>query len=363
MPQIQPKKFASRLADWLASQGPDADVVISCRVRLARNVEGYPFVSKLSAERAIELASKLRPALSSGGRQWVDIQEATPVLRLLLRERHLVSRDLAPSGENRRVLPGRAVAFDPDESISVMVNEEDHLRLQAMVAGFDLDGAWERARAIDQELERCVAFAHHELYGYLTCCPTNVGTGLRASVMLHLPALTLVRTELEKVFTAAQRTGLAVRGLYGEGSNAAGDFYQISNQVTLGPSEEKLLAELRDLVPVIARYERRVRQGLLAEQKSSLVDRVSRSYGMLRTARSMATDTALAHLSNLRLGFHLGLWKEVPIEVLSRLRVQVQKGHVQALTAADGEPSEILEPSERDRLRAAFLRRILAPSK
>ena len=133
--------------------------------------------------------------------------------------------------------------------------------------------------------------------------------------------------------------------------------------MTLGRSEEKLIAELRDLVPVIARYERRVREGLLAEQKSSLVDRVSRSYGMLRTARSMATDTALAHLSNLRLGFHLGLWKEVPIEVLSRLRVQVQKGHVQALTAADGEPTEILEPSERDRLRAAFLRRILAPAK
>ena len=132
MPQspIQPKKFASRLADWLASQGPEADVVISCRVRLARNVEGYPFVSKLSSERALELASKLRPVLAADGRQWVDIQEATPVLRLLLRERHLVSRDLAPSGDNRRVLPGRAVAFDPDESISVMVNEEDHLRLQ-----------------------------------------------------------------------------------------------------------------------------------------------------------------------------------------------------------------------------------------
>jgi protein arginine kinase len=357
---IQPKKFANRLAEWLSTQGPEADVVVSSRVRLARNVTGYPFVSKLSAERALELSQRLRPALSKDGRLWVDIQEATPLVRLLLRERHLVSRDLAPSGNGRRVQPGRAVAFTADEAVSVMVNEEDHLRLQSMVSGFDLDLAWERARAVDRELEQAVTFAHHELYGYLTCCPTNVGTGLRASVMLHLPALTLVRTELEKVFTAAQRTGLAVRGLYGEGSNAAGDFYQISNQVTLGPPEEQLILELRDLVPVIVRYERRVREGLLAEQRTGIVDRVSRSFGMLRTARSMATDTALAHLSNLRLGYHLGLWKEVPIEVLSRLRVQVQKGHVQALTAEGEVDTEVLEPSERDRLRAAFLRRVLA---
>ena len=357
---IQPKKFADRLASWLAGQGPESDVVVSCRVRLARNVESYPFVSKLSAERALELASRLRPSLERDGRQWIDIQDATPVLRLLLRERHLVSRDLAPSNSKRKVQPGRAVAFEPDEALSVMVNEEDHLRIQSMAAGFDLDRAWERARDVDRELEQVVPFAHHELYGYLTCCPTNVGTGMRASVMLHLPALTMVRSELEKVFTAAQRTGLAVRGLYGEGSNAAGDFYQISNQVTLGPSEDKLIAELRDLVPAIVRYERRIRDGLLEEQRSSLVDRVSRSYGMLRTARSMATDTALAHLSNLRLGHHLGLWKEVPIELRARLRVQVQKGHVQVLASEQAELGDVLEPSERDQLRAAYLRRVLA---
>ena len=356
---IRPKKFADRLAGWLGDQGPESDVVVSCRVRLARNLEGYPFVSKLSAERALELAGRLRPVLEAGGRTWVDMQDAAPVLRLLLRERHLVSRDLAPSDGSRRVQPGRAVAFERDESLSVMINEEDHLRIQSMVAGFDLDRAWERARATDRGLEAELPFAHHELYGYLTCCPTNVGTGLRASVMLHLPALTMVRSELEKVFTAAQRTGLAVRGLYGEGSGAAGDFYQISNQVTLGPNEDRLIAELRELVPAIVRYERRVREGLLTEQQSSLVDRVSRSYGMLRTARSMATDTALAHLSNLRLGHQLGIWREVPIEVLARLRVQVQKGHVQVLSGRD-DAEELLEASERDRLRAAYLRRALA---
>jgi protein arginine kinase len=362
-PEIDPRRFADRVAEWLSGAGPDSDVVVSCRVRLARNVEGYPFVSKLSAERAVELAERLRPALmgaaEAGDMSWVDIQDAAPVLRLLLRERHLVSRDLAPSSSKRRVLPGRAVAFNHDETVSIMVNEEDHLRLQSMTGGFDLDGAWERARDVDRMLESSVSFAHSELYGYLTCCPTNVGTGMRASVMLHLPALSMVRGELEKVFTAAQRTGLAVRGLYGEGSRANGDFYQISNQVTLGPTEDKLIAELRDLVPAIVRFERRIRDSLLAEQRAAVVDRVSRSYGMLRTARAMPTDGALAHLSNLRLGWHLGLWKEVPLDVLARLRVQIQKGHVQALAREDGE-TDLLDPSERDQLRAAYLRTRLA---
>ncbi len=361
--KIDPQKFADRVAEWLSGSGPDSDVVVSCRVRLARNIENYPFVSKLSAERAVELAERLRPALESAGPDgemtWVDIQDAEPVLRLLLRERHLVSRDLAPSSSSRRVLPGRAVAFSHDETISIMVNEEDHLRLQSMVGGFDLDGAWERARAVDCHLEESMEFAHNELYGYLTCCPTNVGTGMRASVMLHLPALSLVRSELEKVFTAAQRTGLAVRGLYGEGSRANGDFYQISNQVTLGPSEDKLIAELRDLVPAIVRFERRIRDSVLGEQRASIVDRVSRSFGTLRSARSVPTDRALAHLSNLRLGVYLGLWKEVPLDVLARLRVQIQRGHVQALTPEHA-GADLLEPSERDQLRAALLRRRLA---
>jgi protein arginine kinase len=359
--EIDPHKFADRVAHWLTGRGPESDVVVSSRVRLARNVAGYPFVSKLPAERAVELSERLRPhlvgACGNGDMRWVDIQDAPPVLRLLLRERHLVSRDLAPSSSKRRVLPGRAVAFNDEETVSIMVNEEDHLRIQCLVGGFDLDAAWDKARVVDRALEEHVDFAYSELYGYLTCCPTNVGTGMRASVMLHLPALGLARGELEKVFTAAQRTGLAVRGLYGEGSRAIGDFYQISNQVTLGPTEDKLIAELRDLVPAIIRFERRLRDTMLAERRAALVDKVSRSYGMLRTARAMPTDGALAHLSNLRLGWHLGLWRNLPLEVLSRLRVQIQKGHVQAL---QGEGDGLMEASERDRLRASYLRRTLA---
>jgi protein arginine kinase len=240
-----------------------------------------------------------------------------------------------------------------------MVNEEDHLRLQTMCAGFDLESVIQRAQAIDRELERSVNFAVNDAYGYLTCCPTNVGTGLRASVMLHLPALSLVRHELEKVFMAVQRTGLALRGLYGEGTKATGDFYQVSNQVTLGRDEVALARELTDLVTTIVRFERRVREALLTDQKAALTDRVARSLGMLRTARFMATDNALGHLSNLRLGATLGLWSGGEIETVNRLRIQIQRGHLQALTSREV-GDELVEPSERDRLRATFLRQTLA---
>jgi protein arginine kinase len=251
------------------------------------------------------------------------------------------------------------VAFSRAETLSIMVNEEDHLRLQSMASGFGLDAAWERAQACDRALERRVAYAADEQYGYLTCCPTNVGTGLRASVMLHLPALALARTEMEKVFTAATRTGLAVRGLYGEGSRAIGDFYQVSNQVTLGRTEADLIGELQELVPAIVRFERRVRDELVREQRTALLDRVTRSWGLVRSARAMPTDGALAHLSNLRLGAVLGLWSGATVEQLAKVRVQIQKAHLQVLHERQI-ANELVEPSERDRLRAAYLRKTFA---
>ena len=359
------RDFAGRLGSWLSSSGPEADVVLSCRLRLARNLAGFPFVSRLAPDRAVELCRELREKLVEarlgGDTCWIEMDEASLVLRLLLRERHLISRDLAPSEQARTPLPGRAVAFGRDETLSVMVVEEDHLRLQAMAAGFDLESAWQKVRDLDLFLESRLEYAYSDELGYLTGCPTNVGTGLRASVMLHLPALGMVRTELEKVFTAAQRTGLAVRGLYGEGSRAAGDFYQVSNQVTLGRTEAQLMEDLRALVPVIVDFERKVRGALLDSQRAALQDRVSRSYGMLRTARSMPTDGALSHLSNVRLGHHLGLYKDTPLDTLNQLGVQIQKGHVQALEAG-AQTDDLLDTSRRDQLRAGYLRRRLAAS-
>ncbi len=356
-------RFASHVGTWLSAGGPDADVVVSCRVRLARNLSDFPFVSRLPAPRAEELCARLQTHLVEaridGETFWVPMSQASPVLRVMLRERHLISRDLAPSEDGQVVAPGRGVAFGASETLAVMVNEEDHVRVQALAPGFQLETARDRAQAIDVFLEKRVPLAFTRSLGYLTGCPTNVGTGLRASAMLHLPALGLVRPELEKVFTAVQRTGLAVRGMYGEGSRAAGDLYQISNQITLGRSEDQLIGDLAALVPRIIDFERRVRDTLMREQRAALNDRVSRSIGLLRTARAMATEVALAHLSNVRLALHLGLASDTPLGVLNELGIQVQKGHLQALSPAATQ-SEWLEASERDRLRASLLRRRLA---
>jgi protein arginine kinase len=355
-------QFAERLGSWMRADVDSADVVVSCRVRLARNLRGYPFATRLGAERAAELAEEVRPHLIAaeldGETRWVSMAEAGPVLRLMLQERHLISRDLAPEEEKDSGPAGRAVAFGDNERASVMVNEEDHLRIQSVAPGFELDSAFGEAERIDRYLEQRLPYAFSDEYGYLTGCPTNVGTGLRASVMLHLPALALVRSELEKVFTAAHRTGLAVRGLHGEGSRAVGDFYQISNQITLGRSEEELVEDLRALVPVIVNFERRVRRSLLDDQAAALRDRVSRSLGVLRTSRALATDAALSHLSTVRLGRYLGLLDGTPMQLLNELGVQVQKGHILALSA----PGSLLPPSERDTLRAGLIRQRLSGS-
>ncbi len=363
---VQPidiKRFADRVGSWALKEGPESDVVVSCRARLARNLVGFPFISRLESGPAEEVSSKLKEILLAkridGETLWVSMGEANTVLRLLLRERHLASRDLVGGDEKRPGGPGRAVAFGESETTSAMINEEDHLRLQGIAAGFDLDLAWSRARDLDREIEGELEYAFSQRLGYLTGCPTNVGTGMRASVMLHLPALGLVRHELEKVFTAAQRTGLAVRGMYGEGSRAAGDFYQISNQVTLGRSEEQLVGDLRELVPCIAAFERRVREVLLDEQRTAVQDKVSRAWGMLRTARAMPTEVALSQLSLVRLGECLGLLPQGASRDLKRVAIQIQKGHLQALE--DGSRGdELLEVTERDRLRATYLRRRFA---
>ncbi|MEM9800839.1 MAG: ATP--guanido phosphotransferase [Planctomycetota bacterium] len=336
--------------------------MVSSRVRLARNVDGVPFMTRIDAGRAEELSHELRLALLDaridGETRWVMIGDATPVLRLLLLERNLISRDLLPQ-DAQSTAPGRAVAFGETETVSVMINEEDHVRLQALAAGLDLDLAWQRAEILDRYLEDRVSFATSTDLGYLTGCPTNVGTGLRASVMLHLPALGMVRSELEKVFAAAQRTGLAVRGMHGEGSRAAGDLYQISNQVTLGRSERDLIDDLRALVPEIVRFERRMRESLVKEMRQPLHDRIAQSFGTLRTSRAMPTDSALAHLSNVRLGLYTGLFGGANMDTLNELGLHVQRAHIQVLTAP-GDEHELLDKSERDKLCASYLRKRLA---
>jgi len=363
MRPIDPIPFSRSVGSWLQGQAPDRDVAVSCRVRLARNIGGYPFMTRIDDARALEVAGRVRSILDRTGLEsaepvWIDLPEATGLVRLLLRERHLASREHAPVEQRSRVLPGRAVVFSECETTSAMINEEDHLRLQGLAPGFDLRTAFERVRALDLVLEEAVELACSTRLGYLTACPTNVGTGMRASVMLHLPALGMVRSELEKVFAAAQRTGLAVRGMYGEGSRAAGDFYQISNQVTLGRSEEELLDELGALVPGIIEFERRVRGFLMEEREAALRDRVSRSLGTMASARMMPTDAGLQHLSNVRLGLALGFFEEgrFTFETIDATAIRIQKGHVQA-RHPDRAPG-LLDAPARDRLRATFMREV-----
>lgn len=312
---------------------------------------------------ALEIAEIVRPHLMAaaldGETRWVQMEDSSLLMRLVLRERHLISRDLTVPDSEGKVPEGRGIAFGQREGLSVMVNEEDHLRIQSVSEGFGLDSAYQAALELDQFLEQRLPFAFTDKLGYLTGCPTNVGTGLRASVMLHLPALGLVRSELEKVFTAAQRTGLAVRGMYGEGSRAAGDFYQISNQVTLGRTEESLIDDLRALVPVIVNFETKVRDTLFTEQRGAITDRVMKAVGTLRTARHLTTEAALAHLSSLRLGHALGLLPQASLTLLGELGVQAQKGHLQAMIP-ESNADELLPASERDSLRAALMRRRLS---
>src|SRR6516165_4089389 len=273
--------------EWLRGTGPESDIVISSRIRLARNLAAFLFTNRASAHQKAEIEAMVRDRISKleidPGLTYVHIPGLTPLDRQFLVERQLISRELAAAEGPR------GVALAPQETVSLMVNEEDHLRLQVMRSGFTLDEAWQDIDKVDDLLEQRVSYAFSDEFGYLTACPTNVGTGMRSSVMLHLPALVLTK-QIEKVFRALQKINLAVRGIYGEGSRPSGDFYQISNQVTLGKGEPTILGEIKEVIPQIIQYERQARKTLLQESKQALQDRVAWAYGTLCSATMMTSE-------------------------------------------------------------------------
>jgi len=340
-----------RCGEWLRGEGSRAHVVISSRVRLARNLAGYPFATRAEEDQRREITLRMREELSGlglGPRQyWVDLGKADKLEARFLVERHLISRELE-SGRGPR-----GVAFGSDEVVSVMINEEDHVRIQTIRAGLALEEAWQRALQVDRELEKRLEFAASNQFGYLTACPTNVGTGLRASVMLHLPALVHLK-QIEKVFHAASRTGLTVRGFYGEGTMASGDLYQISNQVTLGHTEEDILKSLSTLLPRILEYEEMCRTELASRGLLKLEDKVHRALAILRSARTLTSEEAMQYLSSVRLGFVMDILKDVDIASLNELFVLTQPAHLQKLEG------RALDPDERDVRRATFVRTTLA---
>jgi protein arginine kinase len=274
----------------------------------------------------------------------VDLEHAPEIDRQLLVERHLIRKQHAAAEG------ARGVAVGENETLSIMINEEDHLRIQVLRSGLQLDEAWDQINAIDDALESKLDFAFHPRFGYLTACPTNVGTGIRVSVMLHLPALKLTG-EIEKVFRAAKDLKLAVRGLYGEGTEATGDFYQISNQTTLGKSEEEIISEFRHLViPKIIDYEHHARRALVNDHTTALDDKVRRALGLLRSARLMASEETLFLLSHLRMGIHLGRVKDVEIRTLNELFLLTQPAHLQKISGRK------LEGDLRRAARADYIR-------
>lgn len=345
---------ARSAGEWLRGAGPQHDIVISTRVRLARNLAGFPFHSRASEEQCSEIADALTAAIRRSNLPksliYLDVEKLSELDRQLLIERHLISKALADASG------ARSVVFEPTETCALMINEEDHLRIQVLRSGLQLDEAWEHINSIDDALDEYVEFAFDAKYGYLTACPTNVGTGLRVSVMLHLPALRLTG-ELEKIVQAARDMKLAVRGLFGEGTEALGDFFQISNQITLGRSETEIIDEFRtEVIPRIVEFEQAARKALVKSKPQALDDKIWRAMGLLCNARMMSSTEALQCLSHLRMGLHIGRLRKVDLQTINELFLQTQPAHLQKLQG------ERLSGEQRSIARAALMRSRLCPS-
>jgi protein arginine kinase len=340
-------RFAKIAGEWLAPDGPDRDVVVSTRARLARNVEGWKMPWRLTDQERATLEAYLHERLHrlSGvdSTTYLNVDALDEVSRRLLVERHLISRELAQADGDR------GVTFTPTESLSIMTNEEDHLRVQIIRAGFRVREAWVDIDALDDRISEVLDYAYSPSLGYLTACPTNLGTALRISVMAHLPTLVSTK-QIKKIENAATQTGHILRGLYGEGTKPSGDLYQISNQLTLGRSEEEIVCSVIDLVSKIIEWERGVRSLLLAQDRTSMQDKVSGAIDALRDAEKLSFDEAMRHLSLVRLGITTNLAPNLSMQTVNELFLETQPAHLQTFHGAPG------EPLERDRIRADFIR-------
>lgn len=363
--------LTDRVGDWLQ---PSADIIVSSRVRLARNLAGFPFLPKAEKKHRQAIKLHLRGALGSlPGMFLVDVEKIAVEetrkqvatgsslevadLKFLV-ERHLISQyhaGLATTGafaDTSKFFWGRDAAISEKETSSVMVNEEDHIRIQALRSGLQLQDAWEEASRIDDLIEASTEYAFHSQYGYLTTCSTNVGTGLRVSAMLHLPCLRLVK-EMDRVLRVAQEIKLAIRGLYGEGTETTGDFCQISNQTTLGRSESDIIAEFSDNIQQIATCEETARKHLVDKHPRIADDMTHRAIGILGNARIITSQEAMFWLSNLRLGVILG-HHDIGMDTINKLFIQIRPAHLQKLAG------RILDETERDEFRADLIRKELA---
>ena len=337
-------------AEWMRGSGPHSDIVMTSRVRLARNLDKRPFPGWARKEERVELLDVVRPPVE----QLSEMRDAfseemsnmSAIEKQVLVERHLISREHAAKG------PGCATVMNRKQSLSIMVNEEDHLRMQVIRPGLQLLAAFRSVDKIDTELEDLLPFAFSARYGYLTACPTNLGTGMRASAMLHLPGLVL-GDQINQTIQAANKIGLAVRGLYGEGSEALANLFQVSNQATLGMSEESIIEHLDRVINQVIENEQNAREKLLEERPTMLQDQIGRAYAILRHAHIIPSKEALNLLSMIRLGCDLGVLPSDEREVINVLLTEIQPAHLQV------EAKRKLTTEERDVLRADIVRRNL----
>lgn len=322
----------------------DNDIIVSTRVRLARNLEKYPFPNRLNDEGCTKVLGELKDAVLNSGSTLAKsftfkaMKELTPYEKQALSEKHLISVEMSESDRG-------GVLVSEDENMSIMMLEEDHLRLQIILGGFRLKEAWELADKVDNVIEENVDYAFSEEFGYLTACPTNTGTGMRASVMMHLPALT-VTNNINKIISSASALGLTVRGLYGEGSKAYGNLYQVSNQVTLGMSEEEIIESLENIVGQIEKHEKDAREKLKGNEE--FADKLWRAYGTLKFARIVSSTEAKALISEVILGKNMGIIDIEEKTPLISLMVETEPAILMN--------GEKLSPSERDKKRGELLR-------
>jgi len=345
----KPPEF--RPGAWLLGTGPEHDIAICTRARLARNLQGFRFSPCLDEAEARDLYGTIVSRLQKPGLPdalaVVDLESIDELERSVLVERHLISRELAAKTR------ASGVAVDPDESVALMINEEDHLRVQVFAPGLQTEEVWRRTERLDNALIQRLPMAWSEEFGFLTSCPTNTGTGLRLSVMLHLPGL-VWSEEIDKATNVAQKIHLAVRGLYGEGSRALGDFYQVSNQVTLGRDESQIQSDVFLAVGRIVQWEREVREALLrGSARTRTLDRIHRALGVLERAQILTSEEALGCLSALRFGIEEELLRDFRVADVNRALLLSQPGHLQRHTR------ERLQPEERDQRRAQLLREVL----
>ena len=334
---------------WLKGEGAYSEVVISSRIRLARNISKIPFPQwgkKNDREKVLSLIQEVA-AKSSGLKTglFIRLDKISLLDRQFLAERHLISQEQTKGNKERAVIIGEK------EIAGIMVNEEDHLRLQIIFSGLELHKAWQISNRIDRELEINLDYAFSPKWGYLTACPTNTGTGLRASVLMHLPALAM-SGDINRLLQAVAKLGLAVRGLYGEGTQATGNYFQISNQICLGRTEEELIENIDRVTKQIIEYEQNARKVVLNKSKSETLDKIFRALGILKNVRLISSQETIARLSAIRLGLALGIITENEVDrrIINELFIITQPAHLQKMEAKE------LSPKERDEKRAALIR-------